>query len=170
MNTRIILVGFMGCGKTTLGKKLANRLNFKFIDSDILIEQKNAKSVQEIFEKMGETYFREQETKIIDELSNENYYVLSTGGGMPCFNDNMSKLRNIGTIFYLKLSPFELAKRLNEAKKVRPLILNKSEDEIYEFVKEKLNQRKIFYEKADYVLKGKDQNVKKIIELIKGLV
>lgn len=127
----IVLVGFMGCGKSTLGKKIAKKLNIPFIDSDQEIERLEGISVSEIFALKGEKYFRKLEhdflLKLKESQSNTaEKIVLSCGGGMPCFFDNMQLLNELGASFYVKLSAFELAKRLTLAKTKRPLIQGKS--------------------------------------------
>ena len=103
----IILIGMMGSGKTTVGKILANKINFKFIDSDDLIEKQEDKSINDIFLLKGENYFRELEKNLISKFKYKSF-VLATGGGLPVFNDNFDKLINIGTIVYLKTSFKEL--------------------------------------------------------------
>ncbi|MBI2257686.1 MAG: shikimate kinase [Flavobacteriia bacterium] len=162
----IILIGYMGCGKSTLGKKLAKKLSYDFIDSDMEIEKITNQTVNEIFNSKGEIFFRELESAFLLSLKKKNNYILSAGGGLPCFFDNIEKLKKLGTVLYLKLSPFELSSRLNHSKKIRPLLGDKNEEEIYYFTKEKLNERKEFYEKAHYILKGKQHNVQCIMELL----
>ena len=114
----IILIGMMGSGKTTVGKILADEINFKFIDSDDLIEKQEDKSITDIFLSKGEDYFRELEKNLISKF-NHKHFVLATGGGLPVFNDNFDKLINIGTIVYLKTSFKELTNN-----RIRGIILN----------------------------------------------
>ena len=162
----IILIGFMACGKSTLGKKLANKLNFEFIDTDSEIEKNEQCSIAEIFEKFGENHFRELEKKLLLSLQDKQNCVISTGGGLPCFNENMTLLNQIGTTFYIKLNPIELAKRILNAKTIRPLAKNKTQDEVYTFVKELLAKREEFYSKSKFTLSGKEQNVKFIESIL----
>lgn len=162
----IILVGFMGCGKSTLGKKLAKKMNVPFLDSDHEIETASGLSISEIFEKHGETYFRNLEREFLMKLDPNDKFVLSTGGGMPCFNDNMNRLNELGVVLYLKLSPQELTKRLLVAKTKRPLIEGKTAEELMHFISERLEVRNEFYTKASFLLKGKEQNVKHILEIL----
>lgn len=163
----IILVGFMGCGKSTLGKKLAKKLNVPFLDSDHEIEASAGLSVSQIFEKHGETYFRNLEREFLMKLNPNDNFVLSTGGGMPCLNENMNRLNELGAVLYLKLSPQELTKRLLAAKKTkRPLIEGKTAEDLQLFIAERLEARNQFYLQAPFILKGKEQNVKHILEIL----
>lgn len=166
---KIILIGFMGCGKSTLGKKLANRLGVPFIDSDREIEKIHNRSIGEIFGEHGETGFREMELEFIESLEAKDSFVLATGGGMPCFNNAMSRLNEIGETFYLERSAKELTHRLSHAKSKRPLIEGMSNDELLEFIEDKLGQRKEYYKTADMVLSREEQTpeeLEKIIQLL----
>lgn len=162
----VVLIGFMGCGKSTLGKKLARQLGYHFLDSDEEIERISGQTVPALFEELGEMHFRELETEYLKSLQPGQGIVLSTGGGMPCFNNNMELIKKLGTSFYLKLSPYELASRLKIAKKFRPLTAGKNEEELYFYIKEMLNQRNEFYLQADFTLNGKSQNLNHILGLL----
>jgi shikimate kinase len=161
--TNIILIGFMGCGKSSLGKKIAKKLNYHFIDSDSEIEKIHQLSVPEIFKEKGEDFFRQLEADFIRSIPKDEPFVLSTGGGTPCYHDNLSFLHKIGKTFYLQLSPYELTQRLIKAKVQRPLLINKNEDELYNFIKEKLADRLPYYSQANYTLKGKEQKVDSVL-------
>ncbi len=126
----VILIGYMGSGKTTLGKKLSSRLGLKFIDTDSMIEKQQNCSIQEIFNTKGESYFRELEKKLIFELKKEQNLLISTGGGLPCFNDLMAELNELGITIYLKRPAKELANRVIRSKKKRPLLIGKTEEEL----------------------------------------
>lgn len=154
---RIILVGFMGSGKTTLGKKVANRLQVPFIDSDIEIENHFKKSIGELFAEFGESHFREIEREYIDALDLRDDFVLATGGGMPCFADNIDRLNAIGTTFYLERSAKELTHRLAHAKTQRPLIEGLEESDLLEFIEAKLQEREESYRKANVILARNEQ-------------
>jgi shikimate kinase len=155
---RIILVGFMGCGKSTLGKKIAARLNVPFIDSDFEIQKHYNKSIGEIFAEQGESQFREIEKEYIQTLDLKEDFVLATGGGMPCFGNNMELLNGVGTTFYMERSAKELTHRLVNAKKQRPLITGMSEEELLSFVEDRLILREEYYKKAAVVLPRDEQN------------
>jgi shikimate kinase len=164
--TRIILVGFMGSGKTTLGKKIARLLDVPFLDSDEEIEKGVLLSVGEIFGKFGEARFREIETEFIETLREEGDFVLATGGGMPCFHRNMETLNGLGTTFYLERSAKELAHRLLHAKSKRPLIEGLDEDDLLNFIEQRLAEREEFYRQANFVLSRDEQTPEKILEII----
>lgn len=156
---RVIFVGFMGCGKSTLGKKLAQSLKINFIDSDTEIEQHYQKTIGEIFAEHGESNFRELEAEYIEALDLRDDFVLATGGGMPCFGNNMDVLNNTGTTFYMERSPKELTNRLINAKNKRPLIEGMSEEELLSFVEDRLLLREEYYKKATVVLGRDEQTV-----------
>lgn len=161
----IILIGFMASGKSTLGKKLANKLEFDFIDTDDLIEKSEQISINEIFETKGEDYFRLLEKKLIEKLPNENT-VIAVGGGLPCYSDNMKSLNSKGCTVYLKRPAKELFNRLLNAKNKRPLVKNLSEDELLLFIEKKLKGREVFYEQSQIILERNEQTVKDIVKKI----
>jgi shikimate kinase len=160
----IILVGYMGCGKSTLGKQIANRLKIDFLDSDAYIESVLGITINEIFNCYGEQHFRNLERTFLNNLPRDRSYVLSCGGGMPCFKDNMNYLRSQGTVFYLKRSPKELLLRLEKGRAKRPLIAKLEPKKLLEFIEESLKEREFFYNQADFVLSRSEQNIAAIIE------
>ncbi len=154
MYTRIFIIGFMGSGKTTHGKKLARKLEYRFADMDQWIEKETGKTVPEIFKEEGEAAFRKMETEAIHALSKEKNIVISTGGGAPCHAENMELLKSSGLTIYLQLAPAALLSRLKNSKSERPLLAGKSEQEMLETIKEILNIREAFYSKADVIVDG----------------
>lgn len=111
---RVVLMGFMGAGKTTIGKALAKEFSCGFIDTDEMIEQVQGRKISEIFEKEGESAFRDMETELLRKLQNRtDMFVLSIGGGMPVREENRALLRDIGTVVYLKATKEELLRRLS---------------------------------------------------------
>ena len=146
-SSTIILVGFMGSGKTTFGKELAAKLNYQFLDTDKELEVLVGMSVNEIFKKKGETYFRRLERQLIEKIAVQKT-VIATGGGMPCFFDNMDYLNRIGVTVYLRYSAEQLFERLKEDGGSRPLLNNKSSDELFDYIESLLNEREKFYLKA----------------------
>ena len=145
---RIFIVGYMGAGKTTLGKMLARRLNLNYIDTDHFIENRYRKKVSEIFADEGEERFRDIEHRILLEVSEFEDIVISTGGGLPCFNDNMTIMNNTGTTIYLDVSEEDLAVRLAVSKNERPVLKKRSGSELMDFIKGNLLLRKPYYEQA----------------------
>lgn len=166
---KVILIGFMGSGKSTLGKKLANRMKMKFIDLDSEIEQAMEMSVGDIFAQHGESYFRELESRFIDSLFEEDQFVLATGGGTPCFGQNMDTLSKLGLTIYLERSPKELTQRLKNAKQQRPLLEGLTDGELLGFIEKKLAEREEAYRKATLVLSREEQTVEKMEEIIRLL-
>lgn len=159
----------MGSGKTTLGKKVANRLGIPFIDSDKEIEAYYGKSISEIFVEHGESHFREIEQEYIDALDLREDFVLATGGGMPCFGDNMQRLNEIGLTFYLKRSPKELTQRLLNAKAKRPLLEGLSEEDLLQFVEKKLDERNEYYQQSQIILSREEQKPEVIAQFTSHL-
>lgn len=149
----IFLVGFMGSGKSTFGRQLAKDLGYAFIDLDTYIEEIAGESVAEVFEHLGEEHFRQLEKQAIDDLSAQVHAVIATGGGAPCFYDNMDRMNAAGKTVYLKLAPELLAQRLKgDTVNVRPLVLGKKDDELVSFISDKLNVREVFYGKAHFTV------------------
>lgn len=166
----IFLVGFMGSGKTTLGKKLANRLDVPFLDTDQEIERQENTSIDTLFREKGETYFRSCEKKIIDTFSFSKDMVISLGGGLPCFSNLMETLNNKGITIYLKRSPKELLFRLEQGKTKRPLLQDKSKEDLEKYIEKTLETRKVHYEKSKVILDRDQQNVSSILDAIHSLV
>ncbi len=147
--TRIYLIGYMGTGKTTLGKRLAKIMDLSFIDIDKFIECKYHKTVPEIFAESGEDGFRVIEQKALKEVSEIENVIISTGGGVPCFFDNMEVMNDSGLTIYIKATPEELASRLRASKTVRPIVASKSDDELVPFIAEHLAEREKYYTRAN---------------------
>ena len=149
---RIILIGYMGAGKTTIGKALSKELGIIFYDLDWYIESRMRKSVSEIFAERGEEGFRKIEYNMPHEVAEFENVIISCGGGTPCFFDNMDYLNQQGQVVYLKASPEVLYKHLQMAKVERPLLKGKSSEELIAFIREQLDKREPFYSKAKYTL------------------
>ena len=149
---RIILIGYMGAGKTTVGKSLSKELNIPFYDLDWYIESRMRKTVAQIFAEKGEEGFRKIEHNMLHEVAEFEDVIVSCGGGTPCFFDNMDYLNQQGQGVYLKASPEVLYKHLLMGKVERPLLKGKSPEELIVFIKEQLEKREPFYTKARYTL------------------
>lgn len=147
----IIIIGYMGAGKTTVGKALAKELGIMFYDLDWYIETRMHKTVKQIFDESGEDGFRQIEHNMLHEVAEFENIVLSCGGGTPCFFDNMDYMNLLGETVYLKASPETLYAHLKMGKGVRPLLLNKTPEEVQVFIREQLQKREPFYEKAKHI-------------------
>ena len=151
----VFLVGYMGVGKTTIGKLLSVELGMEFIDLDKYIEKRYRKSIPELFEKKGEAGFSKIECEMLREIATFQNVLISTGGGAPCFFDNMDLMNKMGVTIYIKASVDQLVSRLLASKNVRPLVQNKTPDELREFVKQHLAQRQVYYSKATIIYENK---------------
>ena len=149
---RIILIGYMGAGKTTVGKALAKELRMPFYDLDWYIESRMHKTVKAIFDERGEAGFRKIEHNMLHEVAEFEDIIISSGGGTPCFFDNIDYMNRQGETVYLKATPEVLYGHLKMGKTIRPLLLNKTADEVQVFIREQLAQREPYYSKAKYVL------------------
>ena len=145
---RIFLIGYMGAGKTTLGKDLATLMGLSFIDLDYYIEERYCRTVSRIFAEKGEYGFRDVEKRMLHEVAMFEDVLISTGGGTPCFFDNMAFMNEAGTTVYLKVSVKELTARLEISRTTRPVLKNRSGDELMAFVAESLEKREPFYMQA----------------------
>lgn len=163
---KIFIVGYMLSGKSTIGKRLAKRLNYTFIDTDKEIERHYKLSVSDVFRKYGEEVFRLLERKILLSLEKEDNIVVSTGGGLVCFNDNMKWVKENGLSIYLKLSPQAIVARHKVAKRARPLLQNKTEEELLEYIEKILEEREKFYNQADFSFEALSLKVEEIIKII----
>ena len=153
---RIFLIGFMGCGKSTMGRALAASLDMTFIDLDTYLEERYFKTIPQIFAEEGEANFRLKERKVLEEVSAFDQVIIATGGGAPCFFDNMELMNNSGFCIFLDVEIDSLVYRLIHAKTERPLIKGKSPEELRHFIEELMQKRRPFYEKAQYILKGNE--------------
>lgn len=149
---RIILIGYMGSGKTTVGRALAKALNMPFYDLDWYIESRMRKTVAQIFAEKGEEGFRKIEHNMLHEVAEFEDVVISCGGGTPCFFDNMEYLNGQGDVVYLKADPQVLYKHLLMGKGNRPLLKGKTPEELIGFITEQLKMREEFYGKAKHIL------------------
>jgi shikimate kinase len=157
---RIFLIGYMGSGKTTVGKLLAEKLGYSFVDMDAHIEEKYFKSVSEIFSQLGEQEFRILEKKCLHEVAEFESVVISTGGGAPCFFDNMDFMNVHGLTVYLKLSAKELTNRLEHSRDgKRPLLAGKKGEDLVQFISEGLSKREPFYNQATLIASSNNMDV-----------
>lgn len=150
--TRIILIGYMGAGKTTVGRQLAQALGLQFYDLDWYIEMRYHKRVADIFAERGEEGFRDLERRMLHEAAEFENIVLSCGGGTPCFYDNMAYMNTLAKTVYLKANPEVLAQHLQMGKTERPLIKGKSPEELVDYIRQSLARREPFYTQAKHTL------------------
>jgi len=167
---RIFLIGYMGSGKTTVGQLLATQLGYSFIDMDNHIEGKLFKSVSQIFAELGEDQFRMLEKQCLHEVAEFDQVIISTGGGVPCFFDNMEYMNKQGVTVYLKLSSADLAERLEQSHaNKRPLLANRKGEELLHFISEELVKREPFYSQAAFSVSGEiESTVSQICVLVGG--
>ena len=149
ISMKYFIVGYMASGKSTFGKELAKDKGLPFLDLDECVESREGRSISEIFAKEGEEYFRKREREILHEICNEaDEFVLATGGGTPCFFDNMDYMNQEGTTVFLNTSPLVIVDRLKRQRANRPLLAMYSDNELEFFVREHLESRLSFYLKA----------------------
>ena len=164
---RIFLTGYMGCGKSTIGRKVAALLGINFVDLDKYIEERNFKSVPDIFAQEGEAAFRDKERQALQEVAQFEDIVIGTGGGAPCFFDNMQRMNEAGITIYLAPDNETLAFRLLKSKTERPLIAGKNKEELIRFIETALEKRAPFYEQSKIVIRGKnDVQPEEVLRLI----
>lgn len=162
----IFLIGYMGSGKTTLGKKLAARLNYEFIDLDHVFEARAGMPIADYFANHGEDAFRKLESEILKTTAYPEKAVISTGGGVACFFDNMEWMKAHGKTVYLKLNAKMLAGRLENNKDDRPILRHKHGDELIAFIDEKLTERELWYNQAEFLAEGLNMTAEKLEQLL----
>ena len=171
---RIFLTGYMGAGKTTLGKAFARKLNLPFVDLDWYMEERFHKTVGELFVERGEAGFRELEKNMLHEVGAFEDVVISTGGGAPCFFDNMDFMYRNGKTVFLNVHPDVLFRRLRVAKQQRPILQGKQDDELKEFIIRALEKRTPFYSQAQYVFNADEledrSQIEKSVEKLRDLL
>lgn len=171
---RVYLIGYMGAGKTTVGKVLEKLAGLSFIDLDHYIEGRFHKTVRQIFAEKGEDGFRDIERRMLHEVADFEDVLIATGGGTPCFFDNMEFMNETGSTVYLKVSVEELAKRLEICKSTRPVLKGRSGDELVAFIAESLEKRTPYYMKASIVFDAEvmltETDVHEISEALEKIV
>jgi shikimate kinase len=151
---KVFLIGFMGCGKSTMGRKLARQLGYDFIDLDHEIEKRTDTTIGNYFSVNGEMAFRELERKTLQEFDYPVNCIVATGGGVPCYFDNMDWMNANGTTVYIEMSPMALAGRLERGKDKRPLLKDLNEAQMIAFIEGKLAEREGYYKRAKLNVEG----------------
>lgn len=164
---RFFIIGYPCCGKTRFSRQAASHLNIPFFDSDVLVEMAYNMPIVNIFKIMGEEAFREKEHEVIlNFCNNHDDYIMATGGGLPCFYDNMEVMNNAGITIYIKAPAETLAMRNFHAKHLRPKFAGMNEEQILQLVRAELLQRETFYSKAKYIIDGTTDDCAQQIEKI----
>jgi shikimate kinase len=163
----IYIIGFMGSGKSTAGKKLASSLSWNFVDLDRKIEEVAGKSIPEIFASDGEDKFRQLETEVLNTLKNNSKTIISTGGGTPCHGNNLDIMLSTGVTINLKMTPGQLAARLLGSTEERPLIKNIPDDRLFGFIETKLAERERWYNRAHIIVEGMNLDINNLHSIIK---
>lgn len=168
--SRIYLIGYKSCGKSTTGRKLAQKLGFSFLDLDTFLEEKYMRSVPDIFVHDGEPEFRKKERLALEEVSDFDNVVISTGGGVPRFNNNTQLMLGTGVVVYLRLDTETMVGRLKVAAKDRPIVKGKTAQELREYVQNQRDDYEHFYTQANIIIDVKklstDAIVKEILDKI----
>ncbi|MDR0714848.1 MAG: AAA family ATPase [Bacteroidales bacterium] len=160
---KIFLTGFMGSGKSTIGRQISEVIGFDFLDTDLLIEREQGKTIAEIFDAGGEAAFRQLEHDLLVSLLPRDFAVISTGGGMPCFHHNMDLMLNSGKVVYLKTHPQTLAGRLIRSQTERPLIRDKTAEELQAYITARLQEREPFYRRAEIIVQTENFSLNQLL-------
>ena len=169
---KIVLLGYMASGKSTIGREISKKLDMKFIDLDDYISKREKRSISEIFKVEGEIYFRKIESSYLGEILNsKDSFILSLGGGTPCYSNNMELIWNSeASSIYIKVDIKTLASRLTAEKNKRPLVADLEDDKLIEFVAKHLFERRFFYEQASITVHTEDKSIEEIITEIRILL
>ncbi len=164
----LFLVGYMGCGKSTLGRKAARRMGCGFADTDALLEQREGASVADVYQLAGADYFRRAERAVLDELIDSgDFLVVSTGGGLPAWGDNMARMNAAGTTVYLRRPAEQIAKRLSPyGRQKRPRLRGLSDAELVDFMRRDMADREPFYAQAQLTVDCAGKTDAEIVEFI----
>ena len=165
--SKIFLIGFMGSGKSTAGRKLASHLGWSFVDLDEKIEKTEGMKIPDIFSCKGEPYFRQLEAKALKGMKSETNTVISTGGGTPCFGDNMDFMLSSGLTIYIKMTPASLKRRLAGSSEGRPLLKDIGRKDLQEYIAAKLEEREKWYSRAEITIDGSNTDLSDLFSLVK---
>ncbi len=166
---KIFLIGFMGCGKTFIGERLAQQLNISFIDMDEYLQQKEHQTIAQIFTQHGEAYFRRLESEKLREMANKQNCVIATGGGAPCFHDNMAWMNQQGITIYLQSSVDLLFGRLKSESEKRPVLGGRSDKELKSFIAQKIKERDAYYTQSHWIIPQGNGEATTILQQIMDL-
>lgn len=170
VTSKVYIIGFMGSGKTTAGKKLAFALGWSFADLDETIEKEQKKSIEKIFSESGEDYFRRLEYLALRSFDNARNIVISTGGGAPCYTGNIDFMKKTGIVIYLKMAVGEILRRLEGQQDSRPLVKGLEGERLVEYIEKKLTEREPYYNQATITEDGYAVDIQKLAEKIRGII
>ena len=164
---KIFLIGFMGSGKTHWGRHLSTKLGIPFYDLDTVIVENEGSSIADIFTEKGEEYFRYQEKKKLEEIAERHEsFILSCGGGTPCFFNNIEFMKKNGKVIWLNTSVEMLKQRLMREKTSRPLISEVDDEDLRRYIIRKLSERRMYYQQADLTVNEENTNLEELIQLL----
>ena len=166
---KVFIIGYMGVGKTTVGKKLAARLGVEFMDLDAIIVERTGLSISEIFERHGEASFRETERHHLIEVLHKPRFVLALGGGTPAYDDNMDLMLASGTVVHLTLHMPVLISRLKQVKHSRPLLANRTDEDMELYVTEHFADRQTQYSRAQLEYDASDLTAARLDRLVESI-
>lgn len=166
---RIYLIGFMTAGKTTLGRAYAEAKGWAFVDIDEALVEREGKTIAEIFAEDGEEHFRLVERETLEATANQyrEKVIFATGGGLPCFYDNVERLNQLGRTVYLALPPEELLRRIRKDRADRPLVRDKTPEELEDFVNDLLAERQQYYQQAQHTLTQSEQTIEELKAILR---
>jgi shikimate kinase len=164
----IFFIGYMGSGKSSLGKRVAHEMKLPFIDLDKAIELEQKMSIPEIFAKLGDGKFREMEREFLRSLDNTKGALVAVGGGTPCFFDNMERMNQVGLTVYLNRPIAELAHRIENSKKSRPLTDQLTGDALKLFIANHLKEREKYYQQSKIIVNREEQTVNILVDRIQN--
>lgn len=168
---KIVLIGYMASGKSVIGKLLSSKINIDFVDLDAYIENQEKMSITNIFSKKGEIYFRKVESLYLDKLLKEDKsYIISTGGGTPCYGNNLKEIKNSAISIYLKASIKVIYNRLLLESEQRPIVSEIQKNKLEEFIAKHLFERRSFYEQSNFTVDVNDKSIDEIVAEIMVLV
>ena len=167
---RIFIIGYMGAGKSTVGKRLAKRIKMPLIDLDDAFEAKYRYTIPRFFDLFGEEKYREFEHSCLQEIIAENdHAVISTGGGTACHHENIGIMNKKGVTVYIKMHPASLTKRLNSARRLRPVVRDVQDHNMLEFIEEQLSEREQYYSLATITVKGESLDLNALVEKLRDM-
>jgi shikimate kinase len=167
---RIFLIGYMGSGKSRLGRAVAASLGYGFTDLDEAFEERYHISIPDFFEKYGETVFRSLEKKILQEMTDHDEIIISTGGGTPCFFDNLDFIKKNGISIFLRAEVGLLVRRLSSVRKKRPLLQEIRNGELADYITKQLEEREKYYLQADFILSGDEISEEGILKVLNDVI